>query len=488
MDKHVDVVNPNLQSCRMAAFHPIKTNTELAHCAKITFTGCVDNTLPDGHGLLNEGNTKYWFGSVNEPAHQWTQIVTSGSANPVAIGQGHFAIGKEIFKIGQAELVCTAEEAVVSGSQGNRITRMLPSGDVLVIVCKDLGKISQSIESYVIHCQTFGVISGMLTLKTEAFTRLEDMNAPINMFYFKGHVVVECDMYVYKLIDYTTGAVVDTVFGPNFKQTRFIDGGSKLGVFTYSVLVNECDLDDLPKVYHILYGTIDDVADGRFVFTRRDKAKFTLEKIVLDAYGLPQGTPIGWSNCKYATDTILTVNFRLACCISAPANFATPAGHEDCILHTTPHRDTYGLIYLPTKTVIRVRDHPVFGNMVSNTPEVISTTYSQDRRYLAVVVKSKEATAIPTFNFHVVVIDTTNGKYDTVFSVKFGDAKNQDALPCILAVNSEPSPAAIYQVYGSTLYQPIFKSRTDAIACKLHELVRGIIPMEVMLHVADYMV
>jgi len=473
----------------MATIHLIKTYKELAQCAKTIFTGCVDNTLPDGNGLISssdeDGDMKHWFGSLTEPKTTWTQlIVEDKSSKALAIGQGHFGIGKEIFRFGDPGPVCTARAPVVSSTQGSLITRMLPTGEVLEIVHESLGMISPHAESRVIMCRMYSVVEGKLEQTSETYTRLVGMN--LGMYYLKGYIVMECDFNAYKLIDLMRGQHVDTEFRPDMSQLRFMDSCTKLGVFTHPPPVFDYDYDDYPEVYQTLCGTLD-ILDGKFTFSECDIRQADLIDRVKLAYGIPPATTVMWSDCKYVTDTIMVVNFRLNCCISAPGNNATPGGHPDCVLHSTKHTDTYGLIYMPTNTVIRLRDRPTFGKVLSNTPEVISMHYSHDRRYLAVVVKSKEASAIPTSNYRVIVIDTVTGKYDTVFSVKVGCANIADAIPTILAVQAEPEPSVIFKLYSFTLNQPIFKARTDAIATKLHEQARGTMPMEIMLKIVDYL-
>jgi hypothetical protein len=473
----------------MATIHPIKPYRELAQCAKTIFTGCVDNTLQDGNGLISssdeDGDMKHWFGSLTEPKTTWTQITPEDkSSKALAIGQGHFVVGKEIFKFGQPMPVCTARATVVSSTQGSQITRMLQTGEVLEIVHESLGMINQHAESRVIMCRMYSVVEGKLEQTSETYTRLVGMN--LGMYYLKGYIVMECDFNEYKLIDLMRGQHVDSAFHPGMSQLRFMDSCTKLGVFTHPPPVFDYDNDDYPEVYQTLCGTLD-ILDGKFAFSECEHTHAALLARVKLAYGIPPATTVMWSDCKYVTDTIMVVNFRLACCVSNPGNNATPAGHPDCVLHSTRYTDTYGLIYTPTNTVIRLRDRPTFGKVLSNTPDVISMHYSHDRRYLAVVVKSKEAIAIPTSNYRVIVIDTVTGKYDTVFSVKTGGEPISDATPCILAVNSTTSPSVVFQVFGFTLNQPIFKARSDAIATKLHEQARGTMPMEIMLKIVDYL-
>lgn len=468
--------------------HSIKTYKELAHCANSKFIGCIDNTLPAGHGVIShgaDGNMRHWVGSIGAPKTSWIQLtVEDKSSKALAIGQGHFAVGKEIFKFGQAEPVCTVEESVESGTQGNRITRMLPSGDVLQIWCESLGKLNPHFEPHVIICMVCSIVNNRVEVKSETYTRIDAMN--LGVYYIKGYIVMECDFNQYKLIDLAQGKEVDIAFRPGFSQIRFIDSFTKLGVFTRPDIAAAIDdYDDKPDEYRTLYGTLD-IQDGKFAFLECVNRKSELCKTIKNVYGIPSTTPIGWTDCMFALDTVLVVNFRLNCCLSHPANNATPGGHACCVLHSTPHTDTYGLIYLATKTVIRLRERPVFGKVLSNTPEVISSHYSHDRRYLAMVVKSTEAIAIPTSNLQVVVIDTNTGKYDIGFSLKIGGSNTNDSIPSILAVHSGPEPSVIFQVFGFTFNQPIFKARTEAIANKLYELAQGSMPIEVMIHIAAY--
>lgn len=265
----------------------IPTYTNVAHGANINYIGCVDNTLPDGTGIISTNeNNRHWFGSIMEPLESWQEIKHSTNSQPIAIGYGHFAIGKEIYKFGNAEPVCMARDTVVSSTQGYHITRMLKNGNILQIVCHNLGRISQYVgTSFTIHFQHFQIIDGELMQVNEAFARLKNIDAlHVMFFYLKGYVVVKdgigrhmCGISRHLLIELTKGTIVDTVFRLNCTvHTRLINNGDKLGVFTHptfthSEAVRWYNIDDTSS-YSRLVCTLD-VLEGRFVIRTVDNTK-----------------------------------------------------------------------------------------------------------------------------------------------------------------------------------------------------------------------
>lgn len=459
----------------------IPTYTKLASGANINYIGCVDNTLPIGTGIISVNeNNRHWFGSITEPQESWQEIKHSTNSKSVAIGYGHFAIGQHIYKFGKAEPVCTARDPIVSGTHGYHMTRMLENGNILEITCHALGHISQHTESFAIHFQHYQIVDGKLKLINEAFARLESADVQFEMFYLKGYVVVHKDMGRYLLIEYTNGTIVDTVYGPNIVQTRFINSGDKLGIFTHSTPDY-----DFPDIYLSFSGSLD-VLEGKFVHQSFDNTKRTICRHIRQAYGLQPTEQLGWSDCYLAADNIIVVNFRLFCCLAS--DDATPAHNhpDECRLLSTKHRDSYGLIYKPTNTVIRLRDRPLYGKVLSDTPKILESHMSHDKRILALVVQSSEAIRTPIKNMQIVVIDTVTDQYEIAFSASFGteSALQTDNIPEVLFLDTV---AIVFKIFGHVIQQPIFQARKDIMAAKLYDMARGSIPLEIMQLVAAYM-
>jgi hypothetical protein len=464
----------------------IPTYTKLASGANINYIGCVDNTLPAGTGLITDNkNNKYWFGSIMNPPASWQEIKHSTNSQPVAIGHEYFAIGKEIYKFGQVEPVCMARDPVVSGTQGHHITRILENGNILEIKRHGLGRMSQYTESFAIHFQHFQIIDGELKQLPEVFTRLESMSVYFDMFYLKGYVVVHKDIDRYLLIECTNGTTIDTVYGPNIVQTRVISGGDKLGIFTHPSPVYDYDYDDFSDIYLRLDGTLD-VLEGKFLHQSFDNKKRTIHPYIRKVYELNANDRFIWSDSYIVAENIMVVNFRLFCCLAA--DDATPAHSHpsECGLLKTKHRDSYGLIYMPTSTVIRLRDRPLFGKALSDTPKILESHMSHDKRILALVVQSSEAIRTPTKNQQIVVIDTVTGQGEIAFSVSFGteSALQADNIPEVLNLNTT---AVVFKIFGQVIQQPIFQARKDIIATKLYDMARGSVPLELMRQVTAYL-
>ena len=468
----------------------IPTYTILASNANINYIGCVDNTLPIGNGLISDDDNKmHWFGSIIKPQASWQEIKHSTNSQPIAIGYGHFAIGKEIYKFGHAEPVCMARDFVESGTQGNHITRLLENGNILEITQHDLGRIDQHAASFAIHFQRYQIIDGELKQVNEAFARLERADKHIKIYYLKGYVVVHDGISRHLLIEFTNGAVVDTaVGGPNIVHTRLINYGDKLGVFTHPTSahpeepVRWYNIDDMDS-YSRLAGILD-VIDGKFVIQTFDK--LTTLVYIRHVYGLHPTALIGWSDCYMADDNIMIVNFRLSCCLAS--DDATPAhSHSDeCSLLSTKHRDSYGLIYKPTSTVIKLRDRPLYGKVLSDTPKILVSHMSHDKRILALVVQSSEAIRTPTKNMQIVVIDTMTGKYDIAFSASYGteSALQADNTPEVQYLDTV---AVVFKIFGQVIQQPILQARKDIMAAKLCDMASGSVPLELMQLVTAYL-
>lgn len=205
---------------------------------------------------------------------------------------------------------------------------------------------------------------------------------------------------------------------------------------------------------------------------------------VRQVYGLQPTEQIGWSDCYMAANNIMVVNFRLFCCLAS--DDATSAfSHSNCSLLSTKHRDSYGLIYRPTNTVIRLRDRPLFGKVLTNTPKILASHMSSDKRTLSLVVESSEAIRTPTKNHQIVVIDTLTGKYEIAFSASFSTGSvPSDGIPEVLCLDSS---VVIFKIFGQVIQQPILQARKDIMATKLYDMARGSIPLELMQHVTAYL-
>ncbi len=462
----------------------IPTYTILASGANINYIGCVDNTLPTGTGIISANeNNRHWFGSIMESQATWQEIKHSTNIQPVAIGYGYFAIGKEIYKFGHGEPVCMARDPVVSGTQGHHITRMLDNGNILEIKCHDHGFIPGflSVKSYAFHFQHLQIIDGELMHVTEATAWIEDYSP--DMFYLKGYLVIYRCTCPLLLIDCTTGKLIDKTHTPTYGKHKFIYGYSNLGNFdgTYP----ERNKNRFKDGYVRLTGTID-VIDGKFVIQCFGTKKQQLYSYVRQVYGLQPTEQLGWSDCYMAADNIMVVNFRLFCCLAA--DDATPAHSHpvECGLLSTKHRDSYGLIYKPTNTVIRLRDRPLYGKVLSDTPKILESHMSLDKRILALVVQSSEAIRTPTKNMQIVIIDTVTGQYEIAFSASFvtESALQADNIPEVLCLDTV---AVVFKVFGQVIQQPILQARKDIMAAKLYDMARGSIPMELMQLVSAYL-
>jgi hypothetical protein len=238
-------------------------------------------------------------------------------------------------------------------------------------------------------------------------------------------------------------------------------------------------------------------------------------------YGLQPTEQIGWSDCYMAANNIMVVNFRLFCCLASYDDATSAFSHSNCSLLSTKHRDSYGLIYRPTNTVIRLRDRPLFGKVLTNTPKILASHMSSDKRTLSLVVESSEAIRTPTKNHQIVVIDTLTGKYEIAFSASFSTGSvPSDGIPEVLCLDSSvvilltgkyeiafsasfstcsvpsdgipevlclDSSVVIFKIFGQVIQQPIFQARKDIMATKLYDMARGSIPLELMQHVTAYL-
>ena len=268
------------------------------------------------------------------------------------------------------------------------------------------------------------------------------------------------------------------------RQLRPIDGGRLMGMYVwtpgYDEVMDEY-FDDEPDVFPEFRRTLD-VQDGKFVITRVEYSSSLVNANIRDIFGLHALAQFGWHDNLYATDTIMVVNFRIMCCLAGAD--LVPA-HPKCDLLKTAHRDTYGLIHLPTRTVIKLRSRPIFAGNLNNTPEVVETLLSRDGSTLAVVVVNMEAIRTPTWNHQVVIIDTATGKHEIAYCGSTGSTYMAGATPKLLYI--EDDNAVVFKVFDASIRQPIFKARVDAIADKLYDLFDCRLPMEITLQIAAYL-
>jgi len=325
---------------------------------------------------------------------------------------------------------------------------------------------------------------GLLVTQQECFCNFYDLLMLRDINFFKGYLIVQVLYDAYKLVNCCSGTVCDTLrlFG-DFRQLRPIDGGRVMGMYLWSPEYSEADDDYIelaPAVYPALRCTLD-VLDGKFVFTNVYNNAGAMNTTLRDIFGV-SAQRIGWHDNYNATDTIVAVNFRIMCCLAEANQFP---GHSGCDLLKTAHRDTYGLVHIPTRTVIKLRSRPIFGGNLNITPEVVETLLSPDGSTLAVVVKSTEAIRTPTRNHQVVVIDTATGKHEIAYCGSTGGDQVQGATPKLLYI--EDAKAIVFQVFDAVFKQPCFNARVDAMANKLYGLFDCRLPMEITLQIAGYL-
>lgn len=465
----------------------IKTASCLFNDEKVAFIGCIDNTLKDGHGLITRKGTHY-FGSLEADQQEWMPLVGysksqqwwmpeyTESTFPVAIGHGHFGIGYLIYKYGTSAPICKASMPIISGSNGACITRILEDGIVLEISCiyckqDDITHSIKFVRSHIVDGQLVG---------QQSVCTLVRIHKESEMYYFKGYLILQRDPLRYILINCSNGNECDIIRrrAGYIRKLRLINGGRLMGSYIKNPEYNE----DIKKVIEVgpddhLECTLD-VQGDKFVVTNASN----YVGAILDIFDVRDTRRIGFNENHAVSNTIVAVNFSLKCCLAEA--FLVP-GHPGCYLLNTNHLDTYGIAYLPTRTVIKLRTRPIFCGNSKNTPEVVETLISHGGSTLAVVVKSMGAFHIPTWNHQVVVINTVTGKYNIAYCRSTGSDHMDGATPKLLYV--EDDNAVVFQVYDNIIKQPIFNAHIDAMAIQLVSQLDRRLPMEIALLIASYM-
>jgi hypothetical protein len=322
---------------------------------------------------------------------------------------------------------------------------------------------------------------GLLVSHQDSICNFEENLNVNDMHFFNDHLIVHEHYTGYWLINPINGVVCDRIrsFG-EFLQLRPIDGGAKLSMYAWSPAYNESTdsyIGSEPTLYPEFYRTVD-VQGGKFVCREVEDC---VEKVHNHIFGA-QNARIRWNFSNAVTDTLVSVNFGMMC------NFGKCGmkhGQPGCDIMKSMHRDTYGLVYVPTCTFIRLRKQPTASNiryLIDNAPTVTETMLSQDGSMLAVVVRQMlDVDAPMKRNQLIVVINTVTGNHEIAYDCTAGSACDTPQL-----LYFEDDKAIVFTAQQACIRQPIFRARIDTAACKLYNLLDGRLPMEIMLQIASY--
>ena len=375
---------------------------------------------------------------------------------PVSIGHGFYRVGRQIAKSGKMDAIFEIPEFVQLNGFGTRMWYR-----------ETIAAVSDSVVMHVLTADTtcwlipdliirsYAVVEDGKVTMTEKTAKL--YLSSFTYAYLHGGYLILNTCNTCSLVDYNTVTVIDTVdipshpipdiFGKseqlNFFDTGCISEGRQLGVFFKSN----------SHVTELVFRA--DIVDGKLAFVH-----------------LSYGTR---SICNAALKTFGAVNKMHV----ASTAYQVAKG----IVHVnSPHQKTFSgfgqpsdefLFYVPTQTVL-----PIVGPKLKKDIELLGMLLSSDGVFVAVLVMVHNCTN----QYQLTVINTQTNNTEHFFV----EASQRPVLACFTPGNK----AIAYTVDAcrtpQVVQQPIFKTRLDALAVKLHGLMFEQLPLEIVMNIADF--
>lgn len=418
-----------------------------------------------------------------------------GNLGPVvAIGNGYFGIGRQIFKFGNPDAVCALPMDIKSGdtcNSGSNITRVLSvdvaSGSVNimhVIVCKpDYTRTDNRDDSIVIS--HFKVTSdGTCTLATKLVCQLENYRSLGTVTFWKNHLVFSNWYSSWSVIDCMTGVVVNTYrpwVGLYHTTPLYIlssiNHGTQLAVFygnnhDYYDESQECEETDSEPIVRFM-ATLD-IVNGKLVETQRinyahDAFKDTIRK----AFGLTRNQRVPYNYFIYMPD-ILHLNRTMR---QGGIQFV-----NNSIREFKPKLDDEVLVYAPTATIL-----PIRGSDLHKDITILDSMVSDDGNYMVMLVTAQDS---HDTRLQICALNMQTGKADCATIALFSYYDHQVTARLHGFING--NKAIVYSRTNADgidklIMQPVFNGVLDCIAVDLFNTLDGALPLEIVRHIVNFM-
>jgi hypothetical protein len=376
---------------------------------------------------------------------------------PVSIGHGFYRFGRQIAKSGKMDAIFEIPEFVQLNGFGTRMWYR-----------ETIAAVSDSVVMHVLTADTTcwllpDLIIRSYTVDEDGKVTMTEKTAKLYLSsfteaYLHGGYLILNTCNTCSLVDYNTVTVIDTVDNPshpipdifgkseqlNFFDTGCISEGRQLGVFFKS---NDAHVTEL--VFRV------DIVDGKLAFVQLNVDKRSICKAALKTFGAVNKIHVASTAYQVAKD-IVHVN----------------SPHQDTIGRYGPTDEEF-LFHMPTKTVL-----PIVGPKLKKDIELLGMLVSSDGVFVAVLVMVHNSIN----HYQLTVINTQTKKMEHFFV----ESSQRPVLACFTPGNKAIMYTADDRRTPRVVQQPIFKTRLDALAVKLHGLMFEQLPLEIVMNIADF--
>lgn len=375
---------------------------------------------------------------------------------PVSIGHGFYRFGRQIVKTGKMDTIFEIPEFVQLNGFGTRIwyTETIAAvSDALVMHVLTADTTCWKLPDLIIR--SYAVDEDGKVTMTEKTAKL-NLSSFTNAYLHGGFLILHIDDRCV-LVDCETATVIDTVPVPRYPQPqyfgmtmqiKFIDNGCnsedrQLGVFFH----NNSHVKEL--VYQV------DIVDGKLGFVQLGIDKLIIYRAARKFFGAVNKLNISCTTYQVAKG-IVHVN----------------SPYQDIVGRYNPADEEF-LLYIPTQTVL-----PIVGPKLEKDIELLGMLMSGDGVFVAVLTMVHNCIN----QYQLTVINTQTEKTEHFFV----ESSQRPVLACFTPGNS----AILYTGYSMgtprVVQQPIFKTRLDALAVRLHGLMFEQLPLEIVMNIADF--
>ncbi len=425
--------------------------------------------------------------SDNELKVLCTLTTINGYSGPViAIGSGYFGIGRQIFKFGIEEAVCTLpmdieEKDVI------RVIDCTDSADTIIMhasLCEPVNTFAwlDAVHKANVVIQHFK-LDGTCVAKLVCCVDRKITGAP-HMVFWKNHIVVSNWNGHWSVIDCMTGQVTCTYQpqAPDYENPSFsltvINHGRQMAVHfgetrEYYDESQECDEVECEPVVRLL-ATLD-IMDGLLVETlSTDLQDVELAHVVKQAFDITGRYRVNYNREHFIYMPDILHSNRIMRQMMRHVNSSKP--------NSKPKPDDEVLIHLPTSTIL-----PIRGSDLHKDITIIDSQVSTCGTYTVMLVTARDS---HDTRLQICALNMQTGKADCATIALFSHYDHQVTARLHGFING--NKAVMYSRTNAdgietVVKQPIFNGVLDCKAEELFNTLDGTLPLEVTRHIVNFM-
>lgn len=411
-----------------------------------------DGSLQTGEAIIYTGTTFNYVKLDNGlMALEGALNVGQADGRLKSIGHGFYGFGNKIFKFGKTNAIFEIASYIQEGAP-----RHFPGYSAMTAAVSDTQVINVLTSSFLEGSKIPDLIIRMYEVDDAENVTMTEKTAKLNLsvgtdvYFHNGYIVLYDSFDGCFLVDCRTANVLEQLSLPQhphgvsgcWPELGFFDNGRHLGVFFR---------DNITGVKKLVYQV--NIVEGKFEFVHLSYDANLICRGARKAFGNANRVNIKGSICQIENG-LMHVN--------APA--------EELLINDG--RNDEFLFYYPTRSVL-----PIVGPRLDKDISVHGMLVSNDDAFVAVLV-----TVNSTRTHQLSIINTQSRGIEHFFI-------NSTSTPALCCFSTENTAIVYTSVVGGTLLvvqQPIFRARLDALAVKLHGLMFGQLPLEIVMSIADY--